>query len=107
MFDKFQKMGQQVSNLKKIRDQAVQMQKQLQAEVIEVEENGIRVVMTGDQKVETVTIDGKYQEISASSCQKTPGDVWWTQRLAGWEYGAIIIVEACQIKICVLRYYFG
>ena len=38
------------------------MQKQLQAEVIEVEENGIRVVMTGDQKVETVTIDGKYEE---------------------------------------------
>jgi len=62
MFDKFQQMGQQVSNLKKIRDQAVQMQKQLQAEVIEVEENGIRVVMTGDQKVETVTIDGKYEE---------------------------------------------
>ncbi len=55
-------MGQQVSQLKKIRDQAVQMQKQLQAEVIEVEENGIRVVMTGDQKVETVTIDGKYEE---------------------------------------------
>lgn len=55
-------MGQQVSNLKKIRDQAVQMQKQLQAEVIEVEENGIRVVMTGDQKVETITIDGKYEE---------------------------------------------
>jgi DNA-binding protein YbaB len=62
MFDKFQQMGQQVGQLKKIRDQAVQMQKQLQAEVIEVEEGGIRVVMTGDQKVETVTIDGKYEE---------------------------------------------
>jgi len=62
MFDKFQQMGKQVGNLKKIRDQAVQMQKQLQAEVIEVEENGIRVVMTGDQKVETVTIDSKYEE---------------------------------------------
>ena len=62
MFDKFSQMGQQVGQLKKIRDQAVQMQKQLQAEVIEVEENGIRVVMTGDQKVETVTIDGKYEE---------------------------------------------
>lgn len=55
-------MGQQVGQLKQIRDQAIQMQKQLQAEVIEVEENGIRVVMTGDQKVETVTIDGKYEE---------------------------------------------
>ncbi len=62
MFDKFQQMGQQVGQLKKIRDQAVQMQKQLQAEVIEVEEGGIRVVMTGDQKVETITIDGKYEE---------------------------------------------
>ncbi len=62
VFDKFQQMGQQVSQLKKIRDQAVQMQKQLQAEVIEVEEDGIRVVMSGDQKVMTVTIDGKYEE---------------------------------------------
>ncbi|PIR98978.1 hypothetical protein COT87_01930 [Candidatus Collierbacteria bacterium CG10_big_fil_rev_8_21_14_0_10_44_9] len=62
MFDKFKQLGQKASQLKNIRDQAVQMQKQLQAEVIEVEENGIRVVMTGDQKVETVTIDGKYEE---------------------------------------------
>ncbi len=62
MFDKFQQMGQQVGQLKKIRDQAVQMQKQLQAEVIEVEEGGIRVVLTGDQKIETITIDGKYEE---------------------------------------------
>ena len=62
VFDKFKQMGQQVSQLKQIRDQAIQMQKQLQAEVIEVEENGIRVVMTADQKVQTVTIDGKYEE---------------------------------------------
>ncbi len=62
MFDKFQQMGQQAAQLKKVRDQAVQMQKQLQAEVIEVEADGIRVVMTGDQKVETVSIDGKYEE---------------------------------------------
>ncbi len=62
MFDKFKQLGAQATQLKNIRDQAVAMQKQLQAEVIEVEENGIRVVMTGDQKVETVTIDGKYEE---------------------------------------------
>lgn len=61
-FDKFKQMGQQVSQLKQIRDQAIQMQKQLQAEVIELEENGVRVVMTADQKVQTVTIDGKYEE---------------------------------------------
>jgi len=61
-FDKFKQMGQQAGKLKQIRDQAVQMQKQLQAEVIEVEENGIRVVLTADQKVQTITIDGNYEE---------------------------------------------
>ncbi|KKU89132.1 MAG: hypothetical protein UY18_C0003G0019 [Microgenomates group bacterium GW2011_GWF2_47_9] len=61
-FDKFKQMGQQMGNLKQIRDQAVQMQKQLQAELIEVEEKGVRVVLTGDQKVETITIDGNYEE---------------------------------------------
>ncbi len=61
-FDKFKQMGAQVSQLKKLREQALQMQKQLQQEMIEVEEDGIRVVMTGDQKVETIVIDGEYQE---------------------------------------------
>ena len=61
-FDKFKQMGSQMSQLKKLRDQAIQMQKQLQQEIIEVEEQGVRVVMTGDQKVETVMIDGEYQE---------------------------------------------
>lgn len=66
-FDKFKQLGQ----LKKMRDQAVQMQKQLQQEMIEVEEDGIRVVMTGDQKVETVTIDGEYQERLVKVLNKT------------------------------------
>jgi len=66
MFDKFQQMGQQVSQLKKIRDQAVQMQKQLQAEVIEVEENGIRVVMTGDAIK-------KSQQVAAKKLQEMSG----------------------------------
>lgn len=57
-FDKFKQVGQ----IKKMRDQAVQMQKQLQQEMIEIEEDGIRVVMTGDQKIETVVIDGEYQK---------------------------------------------
>ena len=61
-FDKFKQMRDQVSQLKKLREQALQMQRQLQQEVIEVEEDGVRVVMTGDQKVETVVIDGEYQE---------------------------------------------
>lgn len=56
-FDKFKQLGE----LKKMRDQAVQMQKQLQQEKIEVEEDGILVVMTGDQKVEQIVIDGEQQ----------------------------------------------
>jgi len=52
-FDKFKKLG----DLKKMRDQAVQMQKMLQQEKIEVEEHGVKVVMTGDQKVVSITID--------------------------------------------------
>ena len=58
VFDKFKQLGQ----LKQIRDQAVAMQKQLDDEVIEVEDSGIRVVITGSQKVQTLTIDGQYQD---------------------------------------------
>ena len=57
-FDKFKQLGQ----LKQIRDQAVAMQKQLDDEVIEIEDSGVRVVITGSQKIQTVTIDGQYQE---------------------------------------------
>lgn len=56
-FDKFKQLGE----LKKMRDQAVQMQRQLQQEKIEVEEDGILVVMTGDQKVEQIVMDGEQQ----------------------------------------------
>ena len=58
VFDKFKQLGQ----LKQIRDQAMAMQKQLDDEVIEVEEAGVRVVITGSQKIQTITIDGQYQE---------------------------------------------
>jgi nucleoid-associated protein EbfC len=58
VFDKFKQLGQ----MKQVRDQAVAMQKQLDDEIIEVEDSGIRVVITGSQKIQTVTIDGQYQE---------------------------------------------
>lgn len=57
-FDKFKQVGE----LKKMRDQAIQMQKQLQQEKIEIEESGVRVVMTGDQKVVEIEIDGESQD---------------------------------------------
>jgi DNA-binding protein YbaB len=49
----------QLGELKKMRDQAMQIQKQLQAEEIEVEKKGVRVVMTGDQKLKKLETNGK------------------------------------------------
>lgn len=55
MFNPFQQLG----DLKKMRDQAMQIQKALQAEQIRVEKHGVVIVMTGDQKVITLQINGK------------------------------------------------
>ncbi|MBI2036432.1 YbaB/EbfC family nucleoid-associated protein, partial [Candidatus Microgenomates bacterium] len=41
----------QLGDLKKMRDQAMEIQKQLQAEEITVEKNGVKVVISGDQKI--------------------------------------------------------
>jgi len=49
----------QLGELKKMRDQAMEIQKQLQAEEITVEKKGVRVVMTGDQKVKDLETNGK------------------------------------------------
>jgi len=57
-FDKVKQLGQ----LKKMRDQAMAIQKQLAAEEIELDEGGIRVVITGDQKLKVLEIDGMSNE---------------------------------------------
>ena len=54
MFDKVKQLGQ----LKKMRDQAMAIQKQLAAETIEIEEQGIKVVISGDSKLQSLEIDG-------------------------------------------------
>lgn len=54
MFDKFQ----QLKKLKQLRDQALEMQKALQAETITVEERGVRVVMRGDQQIQELHVEG-------------------------------------------------
>jgi len=84
MFDKFKQLGE----LKKMRDQAMQMQKALAQEKIEIEEQGIKIVMTGDQRVESLEIDGednhrlvdvlnkaikKSQEVAARKLQEMSG----------------------------------
>lgn len=53
-----------------MRDQAMQIQRQLAAETVEVEENGIKVVMTGDQKIESIEIDGQSQEKLAEAINR-------------------------------------
>ncbi len=55
MFNPFKGLG----DLKSMRDQAMKMQQLLAAETVIVEKNGVRVVMTADQKLKEITIDGK------------------------------------------------
>lgn len=54
MFNPFKAVG----DLKNMRDQALKMQQALSGEEVVVERNGVRVVMTGDQKIKELIIDG-------------------------------------------------
>lgn len=53
MFDNLKQLG----DLKKMRDQAMEVQKRLQLIKITVEHKGVIVVMTGDQKVVSISGD--------------------------------------------------
>jgi len=55
IFDKAKQLGE----LKKMRDQAVKIQKQLAEEEVEIEEDGIKVIVSGDQKIQVFEIDGE------------------------------------------------
>lgn len=58
MFDKVKQLAQ----LKKMRDQAMAIQKQLAQEEIEINEDNIRIVISGDQKIKLLEIDGLTNE---------------------------------------------
>ena len=49
----------QLGELKKMRDQAMQIQKALQAEELEVEKNGVTIKITGDQKIKHISTNGR------------------------------------------------
>ena len=49
----------QLGELKRMRDQAMQIQRQLQAEEVEIEKHGIKIVITGDQKLKSIETNGK------------------------------------------------
>jgi len=55
MFNPLQGIG----DLKKMRDQAMEIQKQLQAEELEVEKNGVKILISGDQKIRNIETNGK------------------------------------------------
>ena len=48
-----------LGDLKKMRDQAMQIQKELQGEEVNVEKNGVEILITGDQKIKEIKVNGK------------------------------------------------
>ncbi len=49
----------QLGELKRMRDQAMQIQRQLQAEEVEVEKHGVKILISGDQKLKSIETNGK------------------------------------------------
>ncbi len=58
MFDKLQ----QLKELKKMRDEAMAIQKALDAEIVEVEKHGVKVKVTLAQRFISIEGDGKSNE---------------------------------------------
>ncbi len=55
MFDKFKQLGE----LNKMRQQAMKLQKELEKIIVSVEEQGVKVTVRGDQKIEAIHVDGE------------------------------------------------
>jgi DNA-binding protein YbaB len=49
----------QLGEIKKMRDQAMAMQRELQSEIVEVSKRGVYVKISGDQKVLEMKTNGK------------------------------------------------
>jgi nucleoid-associated protein EbfC len=45
----------QIGEIKRMRDQAMQIQKQLQAEEVVIDKNGVHIVISGDQKIKELS----------------------------------------------------
>ncbi len=90
VFDNFKKQISQLGDLKKMRDQALAIQRQLAAEEVVIEEKGVRVVMSGDQKIKELSIQGisnqvlveilnkaikSSQELAAKKLQEMSGEL--------------------------------
>lgn len=60
LMDNFKQLG----DLKKMRDQAMEIQKKLAQIKITVEHKGVTVVMTADQKVVSISGDSNFDKIT-------------------------------------------
>jgi DNA-binding protein YbaB len=49
----------QLGDLNKMRQQAMQIQKELQSEEVSVDKNGVQIVITGDQKIKEIKVNGR------------------------------------------------
>ena len=71
MFNPLKGLG----DINELRKQAQQMQAALAQEEIVVEKDGVRIVMTGDQKIKELTIDGQPDiRVADASAQKIPAN---------------------------------
>jgi DNA-binding protein YbaB len=75
MFNPLDKLG----DLRKLQQQASQMQNALKQEKVEVERDGVRVVVRGDQQVLEISVDGIMENRIAEAINEAVKE---TQKLA-------------------------
>jgi len=78
----------QIGDIKRMRDQAMQIQRELQGEEVTVDKNGVHIVISGDQKIKELLSNGqsdndvkeaineaikKSQEVAAKKLQQMGG----------------------------------
>jgi len=60
----------QLGDLKQMRDQAMKIQQSLAQEKVELNENGVRIVITGDQKILEFEIEGVSNDLVREKLNK-------------------------------------
>ncbi len=66
MFNPFKGLG----DLKQMRDQAMEIQRKLAEETVELNENGVHIVISGDQKILVFEIEGVSNDLVKEKLNK-------------------------------------
>lgn len=74
--------AKQLGDLKKLRDQAMQIQKTLAQKTIVVEEDGVRVEIDGNQQIKSFSIQGISNDLVVQKLNKA---IRLAQEMAGKE----------------------